>query len=94
MMPGMQPGRVNTGDSSFLLVPKETGAGRLTERLNLSKELLTRYDRDKSGKLLQRKIVVADSHVQIRGPPTLLGARQRFGGCFHRGDLLRYAAQL
>ena len=38
-------------DSSFLLVPKETGAGKLTERLNLSKEIITRYDKDKSGKL-------------------------------------------
>jgi Ca2+-binding EF-hand superfamily protein len=56
MMPGMQPGRVSTGDSSFVLVPKETGSSRLTERLALSKEIITRYDKDKSGKLTRDEI--------------------------------------
>jgi len=41
-------------DSSFHLIPKERG--RLTERLNLSKELITRYDKDKSGKLTRDEI--------------------------------------
>ncbi len=56
MMPAMQPGRLQMGESSFLLVPKETGAGRLTERLALSKELITRYDKDKSSKLTRDEI--------------------------------------
>ncbi len=56
MMPGGPTARVTTGDSSFLLVPKETGPGQLTERLNLSKELITRYDKDKSGKLTRDEI--------------------------------------
>jgi Ca2+-binding EF-hand superfamily protein len=58
MMPGGRSGRpgVATGDSSFFLVPKETGSARLTERLALSKDLINRYDKDKSGKLTRDEI--------------------------------------
>jgi Ca2+-binding EF-hand superfamily protein len=55
MRPGWQGrSRVSTGDSSFFLIPKERG--KLTERLTLSKELITRYDKDKSGKLTREEI--------------------------------------
>src|SRR5262249_54156214 len=42
MMPG-RPGRVSTGTSSCFLIPKERG--KLTERLSLGKELISRYDK-------------------------------------------------
>ena len=49
-------GRVSAGETSLVLVPKETGSSRLTERLNLAKEIVAKYDKDKSGKLTREEI--------------------------------------
>jgi Ca2+-binding EF-hand superfamily protein len=66
--PGMyQPGRVaqvaQPGmpaaayyDTPFALVPREKEAKRLTERLKIARELIHRYDKDKSGKLTLEEI--------------------------------------
>src|SRR5262249_13317010 len=41
---------------SFFLVPREKEANRLTQRLILAKEMISRYDKDKSGKLTRQEI--------------------------------------
>ena len=46
------------GNSPFLLVPREEAPKRITERLKLAKEVLTRYDKDKNGKLSPAEIGV------------------------------------
>jgi Ca2+-binding EF-hand superfamily protein len=50
---GVMPGGVQ---GSFFLVPREREANRLTQRLLLAKELIARYDKDKSGKLTRKEI--------------------------------------
>ena len=58
---GRVPGRPGMAaelyqNPSFALVPREKKAGSLTERLRIARELIHRYDRDKSGKLTQEEI--------------------------------------
>ncbi|HKB41263.1 MAG TPA: EF-hand domain-containing protein [Gemmataceae bacterium] len=53
-MPGMSGMPGQTG--SFVLVPKEKEANRLTQRLVIAKEMIARYDKDKSGKLTRDEI--------------------------------------
>jgi len=52
MMPGMPGG----AQGSFFLVPREKEPNRLTQRLLLAKEMIARYDKDKSGKLTREEI--------------------------------------
>src|SRR5204863_2209807 len=54
--PGMMPGMPGGMQGSFFLVPREKQANRLTQRLLLAKEMIARYDKDKSGKLTREEI--------------------------------------
>jgi len=42
--------------NSFVLVPREDGASNLTMRMAMTKEMMARYDKDKSGKVTREEI--------------------------------------
>src|SRR5262249_40146923 len=53
-LPGVRPG--NPPTTSILLIPKEEGKNRVSQRLKFAKDILTKYDKDKNGKLSREEI--------------------------------------
>ncbi|MBI1915992.1 MAG: EF-hand domain-containing protein [Planctomycetes bacterium] len=52
----MMPNGTGANQGPFFLVPREKEPNRLTQRLLLAKEMIARYDKDKSGKLTREEI--------------------------------------